>query len=187
MDGLEIKSLTPKLANDYLEFFDQQAFVDNKDWAGCYCFFPYHDPKESDWNDRCPSDNREAVSDGIKKRDVRGFLAYLDDRVVGWCNAAPREMYPALRALPGDASTSGATPCFIVDPNYRGRGIAAQLLEKACEKLRNEGMVKMEAGPNRNAKSAARNSRGPLSMYETAGYQIVNEFPDGTVLVEKRL
>ena len=187
MDGLEIRSLTPDLIEDYLNFFDYQAFSDNEDWAGCYCFFPYHDPKDSDWKDRSATENREAITDAINRGSARGFLAYLDNQVVGWCNAAPRIAYPTLRGLPGNPSTSGATPCFIVDPNFRGHGVAARLLEAACVWLKNEGMTKMEAGPNRNAKTEAHNSRGPLSMYATAGYKVVKEFPDGTVLVEKFL
>ena len=187
MDDVVIRPLTWDLVDDYLEFFDRRAFSDNEDWSGCYCFFPYHDPQESNWKDRSAAENREAIADAIKQGSASGFLAYSDDRVVGWCNAAPRMAYPALRGLPGEPSTTGATPCFIVDPDWRGRGVAARLLGVACDALRDDGMLKMEAGPNRNAKTASHNSRGPVSMYLSAGYEIVNEFPDGTVLVEKTL
>ena len=36
-----IKSLGPELTDDFLYFFDNLAFSDNPEWAGCYCHF-YH-------------------------------------------------------------------------------------------------------------------------------------------------
>ena len=39
--NIEIKSLSPELINDYINYFDNIAFTDNKEWAGCYCLY-YH-------------------------------------------------------------------------------------------------------------------------------------------------
>ena len=127
------------------------------------------------------------MCDAVEMGAARGFLAYSDDTVIGWCNAAPRSSFPQLRNLPGDADRIGATPCFIVDPKWRGKGVGHRLLAAACEGLREDGMQSMEAGPNKNAKTASQNSRGSLAMYTKAGYRVVREFPDGTVVVEKPL
>jgi ribosomal protein S18 acetylase RimI-like enzyme len=185
--SVEIRTLTPELAEDYLNFFDQRAFSDNPDWSGCYCYFPYHDPAHGPWSQRSATDNRDAISQAIASGQASGFLAYDGDRVVGWCNANRRSSYPQLRNLPGDGESTGATPCFIVDPACRGMGIASRLLAAAAERFTDQGVVKMEAGPNGKAKTSAQNSRGPLSMYVNFGYQVVGEFPDGTVVVEKYL
>lgn len=35
--NLEIKPLTPELADDYFDFFDNRAFSDNSPEGPCYC------------------------------------------------------------------------------------------------------------------------------------------------------
>ena len=35
--NIEIKKLTADLLDDWLYFFDNTAFSDNDNWAGCYC------------------------------------------------------------------------------------------------------------------------------------------------------
>jgi len=188
MDEIDIRRLTRERLDDFLDFFDHRAFVDNREWSGCYCFFPYHDPAvDGAWSSRSAAQNRAAISTAIEAGTASGFLAYAGERVIGWCNAAPRSAFPSLRSLPGDGTKIGATPCFIVDPEWRGRGVAHKLLAVACQRMQADGMEKMEAGPNKNAESDSENCRGPLSMYEAAGYRVVREFPDGTVAVAKVL
>ena len=185
---MDIHRLTPERLNDFLDFFDNRAFTDNGDWSGCFCFFPYYDPAtDGDWSERTAAENRAAMCDAVKAGAASGFLAYADGLVVGWCNAASRSSFPQLRNLPGDADHTGATPCFVVDPEWRGKGVGHRLLAAACEGLREDGMQTMEAGPQKNAKTARENSRGAMSMYVQAGYRVVQEFPDGTVVVEKPL
>src|SRR5262245_49039429 len=92
-----IRPLAPDCLADYLDFFDHRAFTDNPQWAGCYCYFPYHDPKSSpEWQKRSAADNRQAACACIQSGHSQGYLAYDGDRVVGWCNAAPRLRYPML-------------------------------------------------------------------------------------------
>jgi hypothetical protein len=40
---LEIKSLTPALAADFFDFFDNRAFADHAEWSCCYCTFFHMD------------------------------------------------------------------------------------------------------------------------------------------------
>ena len=187
MDEVTVEPLTPNRAADFFDFFDRRAFVDNPEWSGCYCYFPYHDPATGSWDERSAAANRAAMAEAIQRGAAHGFLAYADGQVVGWCNAAPRQAYPTLARLPGDPTASGATPCFVVDPQWRRKGVAARLLYAACEALRAQGMRRMDGAPARNARSAARNFRGPLSMFVAAGYEVVDELPDGTVIVAKSL
>lgn len=44
---LLIRKLTPELLEDWLSFFDKDAFSDNEDWCGCYCMC-YHYDEELD-------------------------------------------------------------------------------------------------------------------------------------------
>jgi hypothetical protein len=36
---VEVRELRPELLDDYLRFFDQDAFTDFPEWSGCYCGF----------------------------------------------------------------------------------------------------------------------------------------------------
>lgn len=184
---ITIRRLTPDLLDGYLAFFADRAFTDNEEWAGCYCFFPYHDPETTDWESRTADANREAIIEAVESGHASGFLAYAGDQVVGWCNAAPRQRYPQLTRLPGDGATTGATPCFIIDPEWRGRGIATKLLQAAIEGLGVEGMARMEAVPVAEPKTPADRHRGTVELYEAAGYVKVAELPSGTPVMEKKL
>jgi ribosomal protein S18 acetylase RimI-like enzyme len=185
---IEVKPLSVGRMDGYLRFFDQKAFTDNPRWAGCYCYFPYHDPAKTHWPERSAEDNREAICASIRAGTAMGYLAYVDDEVVGWCNAAPRRLYPMLQDEPApDAEHTGTIFCFIVAPALRGRRIASALLDAACAGLAAQGLRFAEARPVKHATTAATNHLGPLAMYLAAGFSIVREDDEGNVYVRKRL
>ncbi len=78
MSAFEIHPLdTSRLADD-LHFFDTRAFSDNPRRAGCYCYFPYHDPKTTDWHQRSAGRNRDAICACIEGGTAQGCLAHRD-------------------------------------------------------------------------------------------------------------
>ena len=189
MSRTVIRPLEPERLADYLDFFDNRAFTDNPKWASCYCYFPYHDPKAPPpWQQRSAADNRQAVCACIEAGRAQGFLAYDAERVVGWCNSAPKLRYPMLTYLNDpDAAEQGCIFCFVIAPTHRRQGIARALLDAACAGLAAQGLRWAEALPSREAKNAAQNYHGPLEMYLAAGFSIVREEADGRVLVRRRL
>jgi ribosomal protein S18 acetylase RimI-like enzyme len=185
---IEVKPLTVGRMDGYLRFFDQKAFTDNPRWAGCYCYFPYHDPAETRWPERSAQDNRAAICASIRAGTAMGYLAYIDEEVVGWCNAAPRRLYPMLQDEPApDSERTGTIFCFIVAPALRGRRIASALLDAACAGLAAQGLRFAEARPVKQATTEAGNHLGPLAMYLAVGFSIVREDDEGNVYVRKRL
>jgi ribosomal protein S18 acetylase RimI-like enzyme len=188
MSTLHLTPLTRERLADYLAFFDHRAFSDNPRWAGCYCYFPLHDPEQTNWQERSGAENRAAVTACAQAGALRGVLAYADDKVVGWCNAGPWSQFPMLRDFPqADQDSVGVVFCFVVDPAYRGRGVAKALLDAACEQFRAAGLKAAQAKPARHAEGAAANHLGPLAMYLAAGFVVVAELPDGDVIVRKEL
>ena len=83
MTTLSYTPLTADRLADYLVFFQSRAFVDNPRWAGCYCYFPLHDPARTEWSRRTAPENRAAVTACIEAGSARGVLAYQDGEVVG--------------------------------------------------------------------------------------------------------
>ena len=109
----EIQELAPDLLDDYLNFFDNIAFVDNPKWASCYCYFP-HAPHETEkWHDRTGEQNRASVIESIREGRMHGYLAYQNDRPIAWCNAGPRAGVTILDADP-NAEKIGSIVCFVV-------------------------------------------------------------------------
>jgi GNAT superfamily N-acetyltransferase len=168
--------LTSDRLEDYLRFFETRAFADNPRWASCYCFFPLHDPRHTEWTRRSASDNRDAVAACIRSGTARGMLAYLEGSVVGWCNAGPWSQFPMLHESPEpEPDRVGVIFCFVVAPEHRGQGVATGLLAAACDNLRAQGLHTVRAKPLRSAVGPAANHLGPLSLYLHAGFRIVRE------------
>jgi GNAT superfamily N-acetyltransferase len=177
---IEIRSLSPELLDDYLDYFDHTAFTDNPDWAGCYCYF-YLVDSQQDWETRTAEQNRRSVSDLIAGGRMHGYLAYVDGKVAGWCHAGPKGYFPALIAneelVEDDMAQTGSIVCFNVAPAQRRRGIAAALLEAACQGLSGLGLKAAEAYPSLEPSTDAASYHGPLQMYLRAGFEIHRRFP----------
>lgn len=185
---VNIQALTPELLPDFLRFFDGTAFADNPAWSSCYCQCFYEDHSVVKWSERTAVQNRALACERIRAQSMQGYLAFSAGVAVGWCNAAPRHLLRALDEEPiPDAGLVGAIICFLVEPSQRGRGIARQLLDAACDGLRQQGLRIAEANPRTSSTSSAENHYGPLSMYLSAGFAVHREDEDGNVYVRRQL
>lgn len=179
-----IRELGPALLEDYLAFFDNDAFADFPWWSACYCRF-WDDPTDPE-GDSSPERRdryRALVTELVRNGRQQGLLAYIDGKVVGWCNAKARLGYAMPRRIErtpaDDAARVGSVVCFIVAKDFRGKGIATALLDAACEKFRREGLAIAEAYPTTAPPSgpyadqipwSAHHHTGPLEMYRKAGF-----------------
>ncbi len=188
---VEIRELTPALVEDYLTFFDHDAFADNPRWAACYCMFPHVTAEGDEWNRRSASVNRADKRELICAGRARGWLAYVDGRPAGWCNAAPRASLARYRDdddLPrDDGDCSGTIVCFIIAKPYRHLGIAAQLLTAAVDGFRQQGLRYAEAFSLRTPQDDAGAHVGPLSMYLAAGFELLRDLDNDYSIVRKTL
>ncbi len=185
---IEVHPLTPDRQEDFLSYFDHDAFTDNPGWASCYCFYYRFDGGQERWNQRTAEENRSAQADAIAIGEASGFLAYADGAVVGWCHAAPRGDLPLLDT---GATNEGndrvaAIVCFNVKPAHRGQGVAKSLLTAACEGMAIRGFNVLEAYPLENPKDSGQAYHGALSMYLGSGFQEVGK-QGHYVVVRKRV
>ncbi len=185
---VEIRKLCPALLQDFLLFFDGEAFADNPNWGFCFCQFPHVDHAKVNWAARTSQENRAAACDRIGTHRMEGYLAYRAWKPIGWCNAAPRMMMDSFADEPDpDAPRIGQISCFVVAKPHRRSGVATSLLHAACSGLKGQGLTIAEALPLVEASSDAQNHFGPLSMYLAAGFKVHRADGDGRVYVRRSL
>jgi len=174
---LDIRPLTAGLVDDFLAFFDHDAFADNPDWAGCYCMFFFCGAGVAEWDRTTREGNRARAIERIASGEMRGHLAYADGRVVGWCNTTPAAGLPGLPVFLGVTPESGvgSVSCFVVAKPFRRQGVARALLEAAVAGFRDEGLAAVEAYPRQQTEDEAHGYPGPLALYEQAGFRVVGE------------
>jgi len=171
--------LRPDRKDDYLRFFDGDAFADNPAWASCYCVSYTLNVPPAEFDERTAAENRTERAAQIERGEASGVLAYAGGKVVGWCHAAPRTTLPLLNGTPGfeadDAATTGAIVCYVIAPQYRGQGLARRLLDGACEMLRERGLRRVDAYPPASAGTDAGSYHGRFGMYMGAGFERVRD------------
>ncbi len=128
--ALSVAALSIEKTDDFLRFFDSEAFVDNPDWSGCYCQCFYEDHNELVWRDQSAERNRATARERIRAGTMQGYLAYAGGQPIGWCSAAPRALFRVLDDEPvANAQTIGQIMCYLVAPAYRGQGAAGCRLQ----------------------------------------------------------
>jgi GNAT superfamily N-acetyltransferase len=180
---VEVRDLTPELLDDYLQFFDKDAFTDFPEWSECYCGF--YDTPGDNWDASAESGpaHRKARAERIKSGKAHGLLAFVDNRVVGWCNAQARSNFVNMRrystVIDNPAEQIGSIMCFLVAPGYRGKGVGTLLLNAACDKFRRDRLQVAEGYPTTNPIKreweipwAEENYKGSLNMYLKAGFKV---------------
>lgn len=188
---VEIRELIPTLRDDFLRFFDEDAFRDNPYWSFCYCTDRHFASPT-----RQTAARRRAFADELVTCGrMQGFLAYVDGKVAAWCNAAPRTTIASIQhnaALAvDDAEQIGSVICFVTAAPYRRHGLARRLLEAAVERFRRQGFAYAEAYPMPNTRHAGPGGdsdqcEGPLQLYLGAGFTPFRE-AGRTVIVRRAL
>jgi GNAT superfamily N-acetyltransferase len=185
--SISVHPLVPERLQDWLRFFDHDAFADHREWSFCYCYCLHADESVMKWADRSAQDNRQAVIPLIQQRQLKGLLAYAVKRVVGWCHAAPGADIPALHDEPGAMEDGvGNIVCFVIAAPWRRKGVARRLLEGACNLLRSQGMSIAQAYPAKNAPDSAAMHFGPLTLYLDAGFQVWRDSPEDPSFTVRR-
>ena len=192
--GIVITPMRPEQADDFLRFFDHErgaAFADNPQWAKCYCHY-YQLPKLIRWASLSASQNCTSMKARIEVGEMEGYLAYDGGEVVGWVNAQPRHKLPHCFDRLGISATplacaafeAAAIVCFVIAPTQRRRGIARALLSGALESFAARGIKLVDAFPFKSGdrELAADHYHGPLPIFLDAGFRVLSEHRDLTVV-----
>ena len=85
---IEIRKLTPELADDYVSFFDTTPHWYDGSNNKCYCIgytnVDYELIKSTITSEEV---KRNYAIQCVKGGNLQGYLAYSGGKIVGWCNA----------------------------------------------------------------------------------------------------
>lgn len=185
-----IQALTPARWDDFEALFASAKGV----CGGCWCMFWRLEKGES-YDALKGEPARLRMRRLVQAGEALGALAYDGDVPVGWLSYGPRRGYPKLDRAPSlrvdDADRVWSLPCFFVKSGYRGKGVARALLEHALEALSAHGARIAEAypvAPKEGGKvSAAFAYTGVVSLFEKAGFALVQQRPQGKQRMRKAL
>lgn len=190
--NVEIRKLTPELAEEYIHFFDVTPHDVNIDENKCYCVtWRSDDSYVGDGDHWFPSreERRDHALQFVRAGSIQGYLAYHGDEIVGWCNANadcqgcvnylrtywPIEEY-RLRIKVKSIF------CFVIAPEMQRMGVATQLLERVCQDAAADEFDFVEAYVYKESDTVPHDFRGPLAMYEKCGFSKQAERDDKVVM-----
>lgn len=191
--NLIIKQLSPELAEDYFDFFDNRAFSDNSPYYPCYCnaFNMSAEYIRSQIIEQVNANGggteewkrilRTSAQSMIEQGKIQGYLVYDNEIAVGWCNANDKKSYYRFgefnldEFVSDEAKDYGAEKvksivCFEISPEYRGKGLATALLQRVCEDALKDGYEYAEAYPAIREKEEKLDFTGPVKLYEKLGF-----------------
>ncbi|NLA88109.1 MAG: GNAT family N-acetyltransferase [Clostridiales bacterium] len=185
---IEIRRLTPDLAEGYVTFFDTTPH-NEKHKMKCYCVFWCSDDFEGkDFNTKTA--RRDYAIQYVKGSNIQGYLAYCDNKVVGWCNANTKsdclKCYgwrgmngPRKGFLPTEESTPEikikSVYCFTIAPEMRRQGIASRFLARVCSDAAKDGFDFVEAYPDKKVTAKSEDFVGYADMYKKFGFTVYHE------------
>ena len=180
---LTLKRLTVETLHDFLDYFDHRAFLNDEDWAGCYCqayLHPSDTPEEEVFG---PGKAREAACNKVAAGEMDGYLAYDNEKLVGWCAAASSLLF---QAIPDADEKVARIVCFNIDPDFREQGLAGKILDLVITDLIERGFAAIEAAP-RSEELTPKSFQGTVSMFEKRGFEKIIEFEPGHHLMRRHL
>ncbi|MFZ5893998.1 MAG: GNAT family N-acetyltransferase [Myxococcota bacterium] len=162
----------------------------------CHCRYWHFAGDKNAWLDRCfnaPSENaRELREDLERSGELSAVVARDDHGIHGWLKITPAErveklyqqrLYRGLPCFAGERSGTFTVGCVLVEPDFRRRGVARELLSAAVDLAKQAGARRIEAFPRRGEHLGDPELwMGPYSSFERAGFRVVNEFAPYPVL-----
>lgn len=179
--NIEFTRLTPETVEDFLYFFDRDAFPEGDEWENCYCLEGHLAGEKNIYD---PAVRREHAKRLVLEGKLCGYLLRDADndtgRIIGWVKAGDKCDFvdpDYMRGLFSGRYGYGEIKslyCIDLVPEYQGKGIAKIILQKVLEDAKIEGYKYLEVYPASD-RSERRNYRGHAGMYESFGFEVIRE------------
>lgn len=163
--------------------------------SNCFCEWWHFEGDKNAWLARlveAPEENCARLIERAAAPALGGVVALsVAGDAVGWMKLTEASAVPKLYgqrpyrglAFSGDRERTMTVGCFLVDPSWRRRGVAASLLKKGLELAQQAGATAVEAFPRRA--EGLRDEElwtGPHELYARHGFELVHEIAQYPVL-----
>ena len=183
LNCLKIEALNEKNYKDYLGFFDK-LILQSDNRIICYCTMWNMTEEEIETeifkpvkqSRMCLNESSRKATEGLlAKNAIHGYLAYLNDLPVGWCNAGDRNGYVFLgRHVKNDFSMPNGKILSIVgievEESFRSKGIADSIVKHVCCEAKKAGYEYVEAYPSSRGCMSGQTYRYLTKLYEKNGF-----------------
>jgi ribosomal protein S18 acetylase RimI-like enzyme len=185
MARFQIRELGKKTWPDFARILEKHNGV----WGGCWCIaFHFRRPDLP----KTAEANRAEKERLVRAGKAHAALVYDGPDVVGWCQfgspvelAARMTAYGRLKLDPPD----WRIPCFFVDRDHRGEGIARAALKGALDFIASKGGGTVDGYPTSNSRVKPTSSSflwgGTVSMFAGAGFRTVGQLGPSKRLMRK--
>ncbi|MFA7725608.1 MAG: GNAT family N-acetyltransferase [Candidatus Izemoplasmatales bacterium] len=189
---IEIRKLTPDLAEAYVHFFDTTPHDKNVDEHKCYCVCWCNDDYEGkDFS--TAAKRRKCALQYIEGNNIQGYLAFSDNTVVGWCNTNTKSnclkcaswrrfMNYVPLEIPDLGIKVKSIFCFVIAPEMKRKGIATSLLKRVCMDAAKDGYDYVEAYPYKESSYLSSDFGGHMEMYQKNGFYVSLDTEKGIVM-----
>ncbi len=195
------KELSKETWPDFERLFLKQGVVGDGWW--CWCMHHHVSSYSLPENQQPRTRAERAVRNHRQKTKLvergvaHGILVYARGEPVGWCQYGPREELPRVGntqkyrrlALEEDTDRLWRITCFVVDKEYRQRGVASAALKAALGAIRERGGGLVEAYPvSKTDQGSNYLYSGTVAMFEKVGFKTVAPLGEGrtTTVVMRR-
>lgn len=197
--AISIEPLTRGLIPAYLDFFDNRAFSDDNPYGPCYCTSPSMDTASirqmvSEFGNDTKGTIRRYAVDLLNEGKIHGYLAFDGNTSIGWCNAGDLSAYINV-GFDEDVSEfihrnacakTMSVVCFAIAPEYRGRGVATALLERAIQDAAAGGFDVIEGYATVWQERVYNDYTGPIRLFEKMGFSEAARYRN-RIIMRKRL
>jgi len=178
IDDLEIKPLSPDMANQFTSYLGEMDYSHAEHWHFCYCQYYHVDCSSIAWRQRTAEQNKALAEENIKSGLMRGLVALDGDQMVGWVNVNDINNYALLTSdeeLHSFPGSSAMVVCFVIHPDYRGKGLANRMLAEAVEEARRLGFDRVIGRPFLWKTHPERQYHGVPNMFEALGFSEISQ------------
>jgi len=180
-----IEPLNKELAATFVEYLESVDFSNTPHWSTCFCRFYHSNCSYDQWSKRTGAENRNEAIEQINAGNMKGYLAFDQDKCIGWCNANDIKQYLRIDdelKFYTKGCNVGCIICFVIHPEYRKQGVARLLLKKAIEDFKSQSFDAVIAIPIENRNEPEKLYRGTLNMYNENNFKEIDKLDETSVM-----
>ncbi|OFZ52075.1 MAG: hypothetical protein A2381_06095 [Bdellovibrionales bacterium RIFOXYB1_FULL_37_110] len=159
------------------DFYQVHSKENGEGWCNCVAWWL---PTWDGWDQRSAEDNREFRNSLFEQSEFDGYLLYLDEKPIGWCQCGRRDRFSKLvtQSKLDPSPETWAITCLVIIPAYRKKGFAHIFLKDILTDLENKGIKHVQGFPKcGQTLSDGEAWTGPESLFVKAGFVVERAHP----------